>query len=271
MRIWFPALGLLLILAAGVRADTLDLKGSLAQGGLIVGLSEPGATVTLDGKPIRTAPDGRFLLGFSRDAAPSAILDITLPDGRRDRRELKIASRQFQIERIDGLPERKVTPKPEDIARIKVEKAALDAARATADPLPAFDGSFAWPAEGRISGVYGSQRILNGKPRRPHFGTDIAAAEGAPVRAMAAGRVAFAHAGMFYNGKTVLIDHGLGLRSIYIHLSAISARPGQWVKKGDIIGAVGKTGRVTGAHLHFGVSLDVTPLDPELILKDVVR
>ncbi len=257
--------------SATSASDGPVLSGDVAEGGLVIGKTEPGAIVTLDGKAVATDPDGNFLLGFGRDAAGAVSLDVTLPDGRRQHVSLAVRDREFQIERIDGLPERKVTPKPEDVARIKAEREELNAARAVADPMPAFLGGFVWPAKGRISGVYGSQRILNGKPRNPHYGTDIAAPEGTRVRAMAAGRVAFTHPGMFFNGKTVLVDHGLGLRSIYIHMSDVSVKPGQMVAAGQDIGAVGKTGRATGAHLHFGVTLDTTPLDPELILKDAPR
>ncbi|MEX0693976.1 MAG: M23 family metallopeptidase [Rhodospirillales bacterium] len=261
-------LALLLVLAGAfpVLAEIpFQLQGKATEGGLLIGKTSPGAQVTLDGEAVPVAPDGHFLLGFGRDAAGIKQLQITGQGGRKDH-AITVAARSFKIERVDGLAERKVTPDPVAIARINREKAEMAEARQASDPAPMFLSGFTWPALGRLSGVYGSQRILNGKPRRPHFGTDIAAPTGTPVHAMADGRVVFVHAGMFFNGKTVLIDHGLGLRSVYIHLSDTTVAQGAMVKAGEKIGAIGATGRATGPHLHFGLTLGETPLDPELVL-----
>ncbi|MDP6175772.1 MAG: M23 family metallopeptidase, partial [Rhodospirillales bacterium] len=158
------------------------------------------------------------------------------------------------------------TPGKLDLERIRREKSLLAAARSVRSAQPLFLSGFAWPAKGRISGVYGSRRILNGKPRRPHFGLDLAAPEGTAVLAPADGVVRFAHPGMFFNGKTIILDHGLGLSTAYLHLSAVLVEPGQAVKKGQIIAKVGATGRVTGAHLHWGLRLGATELDPQLLV-----
>jgi murein DD-endopeptidase MepM/ murein hydrolase activator NlpD len=257
---------LLICLTVQARAEIpLVLQGQAAEGGLLIGKASPGAQITLDGQPVPMAPDGHFLLGFGREAAGIKHLQIAHEGDRKDH-EISVTARSFRIERVDGLPERKVTPDPVAIARINQEKAEMAEARQTTDSSPMFLSGFTWPAVGRLSGVYGSQRILNGKPRRPHFGTDVAAPEGTPVHAIADGRVIFVHAGMFFNGKTVLIDHGLGLRSVYIHLSETTVTAGTMVKGGMKIGAIGATGRATGPHLHFGLTLDETPIDPELVL-----
>ncbi len=257
---------LLILLTGPVRAEiALELTGRAAEGGLLIGKTEPGASVTLDGQAVRTSEDGHFLLGFGRDETGSKHLQIAL-GGQVIRRDIAIAERTFKIERVDGLPERKVTPDPKALERIRKEAAEMAAAKHSSTATPLFLSGFSWPARGRVSGVYGSQRILNGQPRRPHFGTDVAAPVGSPVHAIADGRVVFVHDGMFFNGKTVLIDHGLGLRSVYIHLSETTIQQESMVRAGDMIGAVGQTGRATGPHLHFALTLDETQIDPELVL-----
>lgn len=259
----------LLIMASPAAAEIpLELSGTAAEGGLMLGKTAPGATVTLDGAPVRTSPGGDFLLGFGRDDAGTKRLEVSLGN-ETTVREIAVADRSFRIERIDGLPKKKVTPDPEALARIKKEKAEMDAAKKVTDAEAYYLGGFQWPAAGRLSGVYGSQRILNGQPRRPHYGTDVAAPEGTPVKAIAGGRVTFVHPGMFFNGKTVLIDHGLGLRSVYIHLSSTTVKAGDRVAAGTVIGAIGKTGRATGPHLHFGLTLGSIPIDPELVLGEM--
>lgn len=259
------------MLAVPARAEIpLELTGQAAEGGLMVGKTAPGAAVTLDGKPVMSDANGHFLIGFGRDDAGTKRLTVS-QNGKTLSRDIAVKDRDFRIERIDGLPQKKVTPDPEAIERIRREKAEMAEAKKITDPSAYFLSGFGWPATGRISGVYGSQRILNGKPRRPHYGTDVAAPEGTPVVALAAGKVTFVHPGMFFNGKTVLIDHGLGLRSVYIHLSDTSVKAGDTVAKGARIGAIGQTGRATGPHLHFGLTLDETPIDPELVLGEMTK
>lgn len=243
----------------------LELTGNAVEGGLMFGKTAPDSLVELDKRPVDVSAAGDFLISFGRDSAGTMELLITSPQGSRIE-SIQITDRAFKIERIDGLPKRKVTPDPKAIARIGKEKKEINAARKETSGQPYYMGGFQWPATGRISGVYGSQRILNGKPRRPHYGTDIAAPTGTPIRAVAPGRVVFVHTGMFFNGKTVLIDHGLGLRSIYIHLSEAFVEAGQHVDLNMDIGAIGQTGRATGPHLHFGMTHGKTPIDPEVIL-----
>lgn len=260
-------LALALVCAALDTASALELSGPVTQGGLIVGRVEPGARVALDDRLIRVAPDGRFLIGFGRDHGPRARLIVIAPDGRATHRTLAVAKRRYDIQRIEGLPAKLVTPDPDTLRRIEDDRAQIRAARAIETPEFLFGLRFAWPAAGPISGVFGSQRILNGEPRSPHLGLDIAAPEGAPVHAAAAGRVALANEDMVLTGKTLLLDHGHGLTTSYIHLSEILVRAGDSVVQGALIGRVGKTGRTTGAHLHWGVNLFDVALDPALLVS----
>ena len=243
----------------------LELTGNAVEGGLMFGKTDPNAHVTFEQKPVKISAEGDFLISFGRDSAGQRELVISTPDSTRQEL-IDVVDRAFKIERVDGLPKRKVTPDPKAIARIGKEKKEINAARQETSAQPYYLAGFQWPAMGRVSGVYGSQRILNGKPRRPHYGTDIAAPTGTPIRAVAPGRVAFVHTGMFFNGKTVLIDHGLGLRSIYLHLSETFVSAGQQIDLNTEIGAIGQTGRATGPHLHFGMTHDTTPVDPEIVL-----
>ncbi len=247
-------------------AVELVLDGPLTQGALVVGRAPPGAAVTLDGAPVRTSDDGHFLLGFGRDAPASAELTVRLADGRTERRQLQVAARDYDIQRIDGLPQRKVVPKPEDLARIRADSAAVGRARRRDDARTDFLSGWIWPVEGRISGVYGSQRVLNGEPRRPHFGVDIAAPEGTPIVAPADGVVSLLHPDMFYSGVTLLIDHGHGLSTAYLHMKRALVGEGQRVSRGEVIGEVGASGRATGPHLHWGMNLFKTRLDPAVLV-----
>lgn len=207
------ALDLALVLVAPARAE-VRLEGPLVQGGLVVGTTAPGARVSLDGRPVRVSAEGRFLLGFGRDTNERSELRIDSPGGTTETHTLAIARRKWQIQRIDGLPPKKVTPPPGDLKRIAAERDLIVAVRRGDSAEPFFEDGFAWPLAGTITGVFGSQRILNGMPRSPHAGVDIAAPTGSPVHA-AAGTVALVHSGMLLTGKTVMIDHGHGLTSVY--------------------------------------------------------
>lgn len=253
------------LFSLSANAAEVSFEGNFSQGGLVFGNTEPGSRVELDGKPLGLSEDGKFLMGFGRDAPGKAILRITGSDGKTDTRTLTIASRVYKVQRIDGLPTRKVTPRPEDLARIKADNAGIGRVRGLQSANAYFSSGFTWPVTGPISGVFGSLRILNGKPKNPHNGTDIAAYEGTIIRAPADAVVALVNDDMFYTGKTLMLDHGLGLSSVYAHMSAILVKQGALVKKGTPIGKVGQTGRVTGAHLHWGVTLGRTHLDPALI------
>lgn len=256
------------LISFGSSAIALELHGTYTQGGLLEGQTHPDAKVTLDGEAIRVNDDGRFLIGFDRDAGPEAELVVVYPDGDWLHRTLAIEQREYRIQRIDGLPDRQVTPSAADLERIRNEAEQMTAARERAfdtDTLYLDDG-FIWPVTGRITGVFGSQRILNGEPRRPHNGVDIAANTGTPIVAPAAGVVAFVHPDMYFNGATVILDHGHGLTSVYCHLHRIKVEPGQYIEQGQPLGEVGATGRVTGPHLHWGVDHYRNRIDPKLLV-----
>ncbi|MDX1425698.1 MAG: M23 family metallopeptidase [Kiloniellales bacterium] len=264
--LWLAALTALAALAPAAAAQDLTLTGALSQGGLVYGQTRPGAEVRLDGRPVPVGEDGRFLFGFGRDAAPEAVLELTLPDGTQARRTLEIAQRAYDIQRVDGLPQEKVTPPEEVLARIAAERAMVKEVRQVFRPQAWFESGFIWPVEGPISGVYGSQRILNGEPRWPHYGVDVAAPEGTPIVAPADGLVVLAHDDMYYSGGTLMIDHGYGLTSAYLHLKEIWVEEGQMLRQGEPIASVGATGRVTGAHLDWRFNWFDERLDPELIV-----
>ncbi len=245
-------------------AHALDLTGNLTQGGLAIGHAMPGAKVLLGDDPVLVGADGLFVIGFGRDQGPHAQLTIIAPDGKVDQQALDIAQRQFDIQRIDNMEQAKVTPDPANVARIKAEQDQVNATRTNPSDLRDFLVPFIWPAKGPISGVYGSQRILNGEPRAPHYGLDIAAPEGSPVVAPAPGVVRLVAPDFFLTGGTVILDHGFGVQSAFIHMSRIAVKDGQVVKQGDPIGQVGHTGRATGPHLHWGMTWGTVRLDPQL-------
>jgi murein DD-endopeptidase MepM/ murein hydrolase activator NlpD len=257
---------MLMLAAPALLAGPVVLQGDLIQGGMVIGETEPGNRVFYDGEPIRVSPEGLFLLGFGRDDALEHTLEIKKREETLERRKLVIGKRQYQIQRIDGLPPEKVTPPERDWERIKRETAMIKRARRLDDPRTDFDKGFVWPAKGIISGVYGSQRILNGEPRRPHFGIDIAAPTGTPVYAPADGMVTLAHPDMFFSGGTLILDHGHQLSSSFLHLSRLHVQEGNRVKQGELIAEIGATGRVTGAHLDWRMNLRKARIDPQLLV-----
>jgi murein DD-endopeptidase MepM/ murein hydrolase activator NlpD len=267
MRLIVPIL-LFLFASALTTASadaTVELTGTATQGGLLVGRA-PGATaVEFEGRAVRVSPAGVFLVGFGRDAPPTAELVVTGPDGNKTRRLIEVAQRDYRIQRIDGLPESKVTPPAAVLERIRAEGEKVGAARAVDDPRTDFLDGFIWPLTGRISGVYGSQRILNGEPRRPHYGVDVAAETGTPVMAPADAVVRLAEPDLYFSGGTLIMDHGHGLTSTFIHLSKILVAEGQAVRRGEIVAEVGATGRATGPHLDWRMNLFDTRLDPQLL------
>jgi murein DD-endopeptidase MepM/ murein hydrolase activator NlpD len=253
-------------LLGGAAGTDLDLAGEFIQGGLVRGRVPPHTAVWLDGRSLRVAPDGWFVFGFGRDAPASAKLLIRGPNGEERRHILQIAPRTYRVQRIDGLPPREVTPSEADLARIHADAALLNAAKARDSVARGFTEQMTWPAIGPVSGVYGSQRILNGAPRTPHRGVDVAAPAGTPVGAMASGVVSLAETGMYFTGGTVMLDHGHGLHSIYVHLDEVRVTVGQQLRQGQTLGTVGATGRATGPHLHWGVYWFDQAIDPALLV-----
>ncbi|MFZ0487322.1 MAG: M23 family metallopeptidase [Arenicellales bacterium] len=247
-------------------AGVLSLDGPMEQGGMVIGRVTPGSEVSLDGTRVNVSPAGVFVIGFDRDAAPAARLDVAYPDGGVEHRTLRVEQRKYPTERINGLPSAEVTPGPKALKRIRRESEMIASARTTDGSRTDFTAGFIRPVPGRVSGVFGSQRILNGKPRRPHYGVDFAAPKGTPVKAPAPGVITLVDKDMYFTGGTVILDHGHGISSVFIHLSRIDVSVGQQVARGEVIGAVGATGRATGPHLHWGVNWFKTRLDPELLL-----
>ena len=242
-------------------------SGEFTQGALVVGRVPAGSRITLDDQPVAMARDGVFLLGFGRDAGPAAELRGVTPEGSSWHIPLQIAPRNFKVQRINGLPQAQVTPPPEVLARIRSENARVASARARVRASDDFLGGFAWPVQGPITGVYGSQRILNGEPRQPHYGVDVGVPTGTLVRAPAAGQVTLAEPDLYFSGGTLILDHGYGLSSSFLHLSRLLVEPGVQVAAGDPIAEVGATGRVTGAHLDWRMNLGKVRIDPTLVMQ----
>ena len=241
-------------------AVTFDSK--FIQGSFILGKTEPGSEVFIDKKKVKVTSDGYFAFGLGRDRKNDVVITIN-----EKKITKKVFKRVYNIQRIDGLEEKKVTPPEEVYERIKRENKWIGEARAIDSNLTFFKNKFAIPVENAIiTGVYGSQRILNGKPKWPHYGLDFAADEGAEIKAMLDGVVTLAEPDLFYTGGTLIFDHGHGISTLYMHMEKILVKKGQKVKQGDIIGTVGSTGRATGAHLDVRLNWFQTRLDPATVL-----
>ncbi|HET9190954.1 MAG TPA: M23 family metallopeptidase [Rudaea sp.] len=257
-----------LAVAVPVATAGIHLPDRMEQGQLVIGHAPPKTQVEFDGHALRVGADGTFVFGLSRDAAPQAELTVRGADGQPQTLKFDVEQRSYPTERVNGLPQQTVTPSPEILARIEREQAAVQAARARDDAREDFRHGFSLPVQGaRISGVYGSQRIDNGVPKAPHMGLDMAVPAGTPIHAPAAGVVSFAAKDLFLTGGTVLIDHGYGLDSSFLHMSRVDVKVGQRVKRGDIIGLAGMTGRATGPHVHWGFNWFEVRLDPALLPK----
>ncbi len=244
----------------------LSWTGDFSQGGLVTGVAQPGITLKLNGRDIPVASDGRFVFGFGRDEAAAVSFTIHHRGGQSEAIRLAVAPQTYDIQRIDGLPPAQVTPPPAVLERIKRENAMIAAVRQRNTARQDFMQGWIWPAKGPVSGVYGSQRILNGEPRTPHYGIDIAAPTGSPVIAPAGGEVVLAEKDIYFTGGTIIIDHGMGINSAFSHLHSLNVKVGQQVKQGEQIGTVGSTGRSTGPHLDWRVNWFDVRLDPQRLL-----
>ena len=244
------------------------LAGNAIQGGMLRGHTLPSATVTFADITVPVLPDGAFLLGLGRDMPRSNELTITTDETCVQ--QVAVAAREYRLQEITGVPQQTVTPSEEHLERIRTERAKVRAAKAQRlaldDGFGAVRDGFAWPVTGRISGVYGSQRIYNGTPGTPHYGVDVARPTGTPVTAPAAGRVTLAEPDLFYSGGTVILDHGYGLSSSFLHLSEVLVSVGDQLAPGDLIGAIGATGRATGPHLDWRMSWFNQRIDPQLLV-----
>lgn len=242
----------------------VSLEGDFIQGGLVRGRVAPDAGVYLDGERVRVARDGRFVIGFGRNAAARFVLRAVSPDGPAEERILAVEQRTYDVERINNLDADKVNPPARALRRIRDERRLIAEARQRAFDHADCFGGFLWPLKNRITGVYGSTRILNGEPRSPHYGVDIAGPEGAVVRAPAGGVVTLIH-DMYFSGKTLVLDHGYGVSSTFLHLHRALVKDGERVEQGAPIAEVGATGRATGPHLDWRVNWLGRRLDPQLL------
>lgn len=269
LRSLFLLLGPLLVLseASWSTGHKLELDGDFIQGGMVRGSVTPGAKLKLDELTVMVAEEGAFVFGFGRDYAATALLTVTYPDGRVETHVLDVTQREYDIQRVDGLPKSKVIPQTqEQIGHILRDQNAKREALKSAVRGTWFLESFDWPVVGILTGVYGLQRILNGEPRQPHYGVDIAAPTGTEVIAPAGGVVTLAAPDMYFEGGLIFLDHGYGLTSGFLHMNRIDVAVGDVIKKGQVIGTVGATGRATGAHLDWRVSWSGQQIDPELLV-----
>lgn len=246
----------------------IELPASAPQGAMVRGRAPPGSRVEVGGRSVRIAEDGRFVFGIGRDDTGPLDITISPPQGDTHRIAVGVQARGFRIERVDGVPQSTVTPNPALAERIAREQARVTRARELDDARTDWNTAFIWPIRGRISGVFGSQRIYNGVPRAFHSGLDVAAPTGTPLRAPAAGVVTFVAPDLYLTGGTVLIDHGHGISSNFLHLSRIDVAVGDRVEQGQVFGAVGATGRATGPHMHWGMNWFGVRIDPQLLLDD---
>ena len=247
--------------------SAVEFIGEFKQGSFILGKTKPGSKVTIDKKKIKVTKDGYFAFGLDRDRKNNVLIIVKEKDDTK-KFEKKVFKRKYKIQRIDGLPSKQVTPPPEVYERIKKDNILIGNARSIDSNLSFFKDKFIYPIDKYIiTGVYGSQRILNGKPRRPHYGVDFHAPEGTPVKAMMDGIVTLSEKNMYFTGGTIIFDHGHGISTLYMHLKDIDVKVGQKIKQGEVVGTLGKSGRATGPHLDIRLNWFDVKLDPMTVLK----
>ena len=257
----------LLIFFISFKVSAVEFDGKFIQGHFIIGKTDPSSKVKIDKKQIKVSKDGYFAFGLDRDRKYDVVITIE-KDEVKEKITKRVQKRKYNIQKIDGLEEKKVTPPEEVYERIKKENKLIAKARAIDSDLDFFKDKFIVPVEDAIiTGVYGSQRILNGKPKWPHYGLDFAQDEGTLVKAMISGTVTLAESDLYYTGGTLIFDHGHGISTLYMHLHEIFVKKGQKINQGDIIGTVGSTGRATGPHLDVRLNWFGTRLDPATVLN----
>jgi len=272
MKQWIIAIGLFFssVPTPGLALQ-LILPENAYQGDMFVGRVLPLATVSVGGTTHPVSPQGYFVIGVPRQQKTD-LLVLAQVGNKKTLKIIRILAYQWQIQRIDGLPEWYINPSPERLKQIKEDNKKVRAIRqAKPYPVPLFlENGFIKPVQGSITCIFGGQRILNGQPRSPHWGVDFAAPMSAPVYSPADGIVKLVAKHMYLMGNTLIIDNGLGVQSIFIHLNSIEAKESEFVKQGATIARVGKTGRATGPHLHWGISVGTIPVDPvRMLIKSI--
>ena len=258
---------LIIFLFISFKVNALEFNGKFIQGHFILGKTEPNSKIIIDKKQIKVSKDGFFAFGIGKDRKYDVVIKV-IKDGETKKVIKKVQKRNYNIQRIDGLEEKKVTPPEEVYERIKKENILIAKAREINSDLDFFKNKFILPVDDAIiTGVYGSQRILNGKPRWPHYGIDFAQKLGTPIKAMADGVVTMAEQDLYFTGATLIFDHGHGISTLYMHLDKIFVELGDIVKQGEIIGTVGSSGRSTGPHLDVRLNWFGTRLDPATVLN----
>ena len=244
-----------------------EFQGSFKQGSFILGKTNPKSKVYIDKTKVKITKDGYFAFGIGRDRKNNIVIKI-INDGKTNIIEKKVFKKKYLIQRIDGLPPKQVTPPPEVYERIKKDNILIGKARSIDTAFDFFKNKFIYPIDKYIiTGVYGSQRVLNGKPRRPHYGIDFHAPEGTPVKAMMDGEVTLAEKDMYFTGGTIIFDHGHGISTLFMHMKDINVKVGQKIKQGQIVGTLGQSGRATGPHLDIRLNWFDVKLDPATILN----
>ena len=250
-------------LLVSLKSFAAEFQGKFIQGHYIIGKTNPGTKILIDKREVKVSKDGYFAFGIDKDRK----FDVVITEGKKKIIK-KVQKRKYKIQRIDGLPKKKVTPPEEFYERIKKENQLIAKARAVDSDLSFFKDKFIVPVDNAIiTGVYGSQRILNGIPKWPHYGLDFAQKKGTPIMAMNNGIVTLAEEDLFYTGATLIFDHGHGISTLYMHLDELFVNIGDHVKKGDVIGTVGSSGRATGPHLDIRLNWFGTRLDPNSVLN----
>ena len=247
--------------------NAVEFIGKFEQGSFILGKTKPNSKVEIDNRKVRVTDDGYFAFGLDRDRKNDVIIKIR-KKGKLETIQKKVFKREYKIQRIDGLPSKQVTPPPEVYERIKNDNKLIGKARSLDTSYEFFKDKFIDPVDKYvITGVYGSQRILNGKPRSPHYGIDLHAPEGTPVKAMMDGEVSLAEKDMYFTGGTIIFDHGHGISTLYMHMKDVNVKVGQKVKQGELVGTLGKSGRATGPHLDIRLNWFEIKLDPASVLN----
>ncbi len=252
-----------------LAANEVLVPDDIQQGQLVIGTAPFDARIVFEGDSLPIAPNGQFVFGFGRDASPDSALQITYSDGTIEELPLQVAPRVYDVQRISGLPPKKVTPPPELQERLSLERGKVAAARGQFTNHMGWAAGFDWPAWGKVTGVYGSQRVLNNIPKRPHFGLDVAGPVGRPVYAPASGRVVLSEADYYYEGGIIIIDHGYGVMSTMFHMHSVDVSVGAEVDRGQPVGTIGAAGRATGPHVDWRINWNGRRLDPRFLVDEM--